>query len=724
MPRIFPSQIISKQFFSGWTRSNAAAFLIVLFGLFLSSSLYGEETQFLSEAEIAAKVPPPYQLDQPHNASGVWTIKNLDGNQAGYIFETKVIAAIPGFAGHPVNLLISLNHQGELLNVEILHHNEPIFVSGLDSALFHQFVSQYRGLSIFDAMSVGVPYGKVEGASSQIYLDGVTKATASVRIAHETLLAAAYGVIREKMGGLIGGAPPEPLRGKVTPLAFSTLQDLGIISHHTIPNHEVQSQFIGTEWENDDEIALNDPDGLYLDLWLMDIGPAAVAHSVLDQESIEKLDYFLSISPQDEPLLVLDAGRHGLVSEQFVRNTEPDLLGARQGGLPVAIRDADLDLRLKPEILSQMGLDANFYSHELGGEMGGQLVMRASRRLGFNPTEPLELIIKATREHGSFMPTSGSIDLSVTHQSPAEFFKTVIQPKPPTALEAAIMARKPDLIALGIGLLALSVLLMWKMNSLAAHPKYRLVRLGILASVIGFVGWWGQGQLSVVTVLGTVRALILNQSLEFLLFDPFSLMIWIVVIAAFFYWGRGFFCGWLCPYGAMQEITHFIGEKLGIKTIKVPARWDRRLKKLKYVLLGLLILMTFYAPAALDIAVEVEPFKTAVTTYFIREWYFTIYALGWLILGLFVFKGFCRYVCPLGAFMAIGNLLRTKSWIKRRPQCGSPCQLCNVRCKYQAIEPSGKVAYSECFQCLDCVTIYEDKNTCVPLVLLQKGKKI
>ena len=88
--------------------------------------------------------------------------------------------------------------------------------------------------------------------------------------------------------------------------------------------------------------------------------------------------------------------------------------------------------------------------------------------------------------------------------------------------------------------------------------------------------------------------------------------------------------------------------------------------------------------------------------------------------GRGLYKGFCRYVCPLGAFMAIGGLLRGKDWIKRREACGNPCRLCTVRCKYQAIERSGKIDYSECFQCLDCVKIHDDLNTCVPLVLAAK----
>lgn len=62
---------------------------------------------------------------------------------------------------------------------------------------------------------------------------------------------------------------------------------------------------------------------------------------------------------------------------------------------------------------------------------------------------------------------------------------------------------------------------------------------------------------------------------------------------------------------------------------------------------------------------------------------FTPIRLG--VLGMFSFKGFCRYVCPLGAVMAVGGMNRGCDWIARRPECGSPCQLCKVRCKYGAI---------------------------------------
>jgi polyferredoxin len=207
------------------------------------------------------------------------------------------------------------------------------------------------------------------------------------------------------------------------------------------------------------------------------------------------------------------------------------------------------------------------------------------------------------------------------------------------------------------------------------------------------------------------------------LYDPFSLVIWGATIAGFIVWGRGFFCGWLCPFGAMQELTHHLGRLLRIPQIRMSARWDARLKWVKYGALAALSAAALISPAATDAMVEIEPFKTAVTTYFIRDWFYVAYAALWLILGMSLFKSFCRYVCPLGALMAIGGLLRGRDWIPRKVDCGSPCQLCAVRCRYQAIEKSGAIRYDECFQCLDCVTIHDSVTQCVPLVLAAKRAK-
>jgi polyferredoxin len=180
----------------------------------------------------------------------------------------------------------------------------------------------------------------------------------------------------------------------------------------------------------------------------------------------------------------------------------------------------------------------------------------------------------------------------------------------------------------------------------------------------------------------------------------------------------------MCPFGALQEFAHHLGRLLRLPQIKVSDRWDNHLKLMKFLVLGTLIGVALFAPSYSVKAAEVEPFKTAISVFFVRNWYYVAYAVFWLVLGMVIFKGFCRYVCPLGAVMAIGGLLRGRNWIERREACGTPCQLCKVRCNYNAIKKDGAIAYSECFQCLDCVQIFEDRKQCVPLILAdRKGAK-
>jgi polyferredoxin len=323
-----------------------------------------------------------------------------------------------------------------------------------------------------------------------------------------------------------------------------------------------------------------------------------------------------------------------------------------------------------------------------------------------------------------FQPETGSAHFALALAAPERFFLRETPPAPLPPWVEALRNRQADMIVLGGFLLLLLPALGPGMNRLADHPRFTPIRLAVLALVLGFIGWWGQGQLSIVTPLAAMRAAMDGGALDFLLYDPFSLAIWAAAILGFVLWGRGLFCGWLCPFGALQEFAHHLGRRLRLPQWMPSAAWDGRLKALKYLLLAWLVAVTLFAPAQLDAAAEIEPFKTAITTFFLREWPYVAYAVFWLVLGLFTFKGFCRWVCPLGALMAIGGLLRGRDWIARRPECGSPCQLCRVRCRYGAIRPGGAIQYSECFQCLDCVTLHNSPKDCVPLVLAGRGRPL
>jgi polyferredoxin len=143
-------------------------------------------------------------------------------------------------------------------------------------------------------------------------------------------------------------------------------------------------------------------------------------------------------------------------------------------------------------------------------------------------------------------------------------------------------------------------------------------------------------------------------------------------------------------------------------------------------MLAAIVACAFVSVPWTDRLVEVEPFKTSITLVFDRAWPFVAWAVGLLVLSVFSYKGYCRYICPLGAGMAVLGRLRRFDWIARRVECGKPCQRCRNDCAYGAIAKSGQVNYDECFQCLDCVAIFHSDQLCVPLINRNKkfGKAI
>jgi NosR/NirI family transcriptional regulator, nitrous oxide reductase regulator len=274
--------------------------------------------------------------------------------------------------------------------------------------------------------------------------------------------------------------------------------------------------------------------------------------------------------------------------------------------------------------------------------------------------------------------------------------------------------------------LALLTLLLLRPRWITASPR-RLaqVRTAYLIFTLGFIGWYAQGQLSIVNFTAAIQALLAGRSLAFFLYDPMTVLLWAYVAVSLVLWGRGTFCGWLCPFGALQDLIASAARVIKLPQWRLHTRTDRRLKVIKYPVLAGVLAMPFFSAAWTDKAVEVEPFKTAITLVFDRSWPFVVWAVALLLLSAFVYKGYCRYICPLGAGLAVLGRVRLLNWLPRRAECGQPCQTCRHHCEYQAIAPQGNIDYDECFQCMDCVVVYESDDLCAPRMLeKRKGRVI
>jgi Na+-translocating ferredoxin:NAD+ oxidoreductase RnfG subunit len=243
----------------------------------------------------------------------------------------------------------------------------------------------------------------------------------------------------------------------------------------------------------------------------------------------------------------------------------------------------------------------------------------------------------------------------------------------------------------------------------------KVVRTGYLLFTLFFIGWYMLAQLSVIHVLTFINAILHQFSWESFLVDPLIFILWGFVALTLLLWGRGVYCGWLCPFGALQELIHQLAQRLKIPAWEFPDVVHERLAALKYVIFVALFGLSLQSIGYAAMAAEVEPFKTAIVLHFNREGIFLWYAVGLVIISVFNRKFFCKYVCPLGAALAIPAPLRIFDWLRRRKECGRPCQICAKQCEVQAIRPTGEINPNECHYCLDCQVTYWDDHQCPPL---------
>lgn len=268
-----------------------------------------------------------------------------------------------------------------------------------------------------------------------------------------------------------------------------------------------------------------------------------------------------------------------------------------------------------------------------------------------------------------------------------------------------------------VGLAALSFILMFQ-DWLARHPTALIyVRNGFQVYTLFFIGWWGLAQLSVVNVLTFMSAAMQDFRWETFLIDPLLFILWSFVAVTLLLWGRGVYCGWLCPFGALQELMLQISRKLKLPQWEFSDAIHERLLAVKYIVLIVLFGLSLQSLAEAARYAEIEPFKTAISMRFQREWPFVAYALALVVLSLFNRKFFCKYLCPLGAALAIPGRFRLFDWwLRRRKECGRPCQVCAHRCPVRAVRPTGEINANECHYCLDCQVIYYNDQVCLPLI--------
>ena len=318
----------------------------------------------------------------------------------------------------------------------------------------------------------------------------------------------------------------------------------------------------------------------------------------------------------------------------------------------------------------------------------------------------LELLVRADGKEAAF---------PLLYRLPANYVLMPEHKPVPLWVEAWRDARA-DIAILVAALIVLTSIFVFQDRLARSRVAHRVVRAGFLLFVLVWLGWIAGAQLSIINLMHYVTAPLSAANL----LEPLIVIIAAYTLLSLILIGRGVFCGWLCPFGALQELLAQISRALRLPQWTPSAALESRLRHGKYIAAAVLLTLAFASIEAAESAAEIEPFKTAITAKFSRAWPYVLYAGALLAIGLFTERAWCRFLCPLGGVLAALDRFHVLDRLRRRAECGSPCRLCEAACPVRAIEKSGKIVTAECFQCLDCQVEYFDDRRCRPLVAARR----
>jgi NosR/NirI family nitrous oxide reductase transcriptional regulator len=219
----------------------------------------------------------------------------------------------------------------------------------------------------------------------------------------------------------------------------------------------------------------------------------------------------------------------------------------------------------------------------------------------------------------------------------------------------------------------------------------RRSRAAALLLTIGCLAYFGFYREGCVCPIGSI------QNVATAVVDPsyavpvYVIAIFILPLAAALLFGR-VFCGGVCPLGAIQELVL-------LRPVEVPRRLDRFLGSFKWIYLVLAVGFAVLPAVSRDFVIcRFDPF----VGFFRFTGTFQMLLLGgvFLVLGVFVGRPYCRYLCPYGALLSAFSRYAWRS-VSITPHRELDCGLCRKACPYGAIEEMRAVRTS-CLACARC----------------------
>lgn len=701
----------------------AALATLVLVSLVPGAASASALTDYLAEVPAGDLVPGADRLSEPEGDPPVVTAYRGD-QVLGYVFLNADFASAVGYSGKPIDVLVGMTAEGRVAGLRLMEHHEPIVLIGIPEAKIRDYL---QGLIGWDAIGLTTT---ADGGNPDI----ISGATVTVLVIQDSVFRAAAKVARRLgLGGLtpLAEQTQAPTR-RIADVEPEVRPWEALLGDGSVRRLHLSVADVNTAFEkagNPEAIKRPEagpPEDTFIDLYVAEVSVPTIGRSLLGANEYRNLQQWLE--PGEQAILVMGRGRYSFKGSGYVRGGIFDRIQLVQDAVTVRFHD-----RHHHRLRAVAAENAPEFP-----EIGLYKVPADSE---FSPTLPWRLELLVQRPTGALTKAFESFDVSY---AVPDRYLTAPEPPPAPAEAAATgedqpkvgpdvseqplwkriwQSNVPQIVTVVIAIGFLTGLFFFQ-APLVKRPKLlNAVRLGFLAFTLVWLGWWANAQLSVVNVLTFTNSLRTEFSWDYFLMDPLIFILWFATVAALLFWGRGPFCGWLCPFGALQEFAARAAKKLKIKQIKVRWGLNERLWPIKYIIFLGLFAFALYDLALAERLAEVEPFKTSIILKFMRDWWFVVYAVGLLAIGLFIERFFCRYLCPLGGALAIPGRLRMFDWLKRWPECGALCQRCANECPVQAIHPEGNINPHECIYCMHCQELYFDDYRCPHNVTIRLKKE-
>jgi transcriptional regulator of nitric oxide reductase len=643
------------------------------------------------------------------------------GKAVAYLFSTLDIIAPRGYSTTPFDVIAGVDLGGHITGAKVVFHNEP-----------HIFddVRRKRLLDTFLAREAGRP---LRGDANVPPPDFVAGATVSARAMRAAVRITAGLVLGARVARTAVTAPA-PAVESFRLASWDALLAKGAVVRRRVTAGEVAAALARAGASDAKlDVPLGKSEDLYIEFAAALFTLPAIGGNLIGLLNFE--DYKRALPNGAQAIFVASGGPYDFLGKKFFLDSEGrrfDRLRVVQDGQTFGFVQDDY----RWTSLTAEGVR--------GVQNAGLFTLPANA--GFDPARPWRLELLVNGAGAAPVTVAFGLDYQVPdaavlaglddalverRPAPVVVDRTGVgevndsglqtppesEPPPIPAYLEAWRDSRVNVAILAVLLAVLTLIFIFQSALARSRRAHRLVRNGFLAVVLVWLGWTAGVQLSIVNIINYVKGPFSGVDIGFYLAEPLMIMIAGYTLLSVVLIGRGVFCGWLCPFGALQELLGQMSRALDVPQWRPPAALEQRMWMGKYVAAAAVLMLAITPFDPSGASVEIEPFKTAITAKFARAWPYVLYAGALLAIGLFTERAYCRFLCPLGGVLAFLDRLHLISLLKRRPECGSPCHLCEHSCPVGAIEKTGKIVTAECFQCMDCQVEYYDDRRCPPLVL-------